>query len=362
LGLVALGGCSSRDKGEPIWLGHLAPLRGSARLEGEEAIQAIQLTMDKARDDGWAVGGRSLGVLHADSSADARAEAVRLLAVNGVVGLILGPGLANPEEVAAAARSHQAAVVLLDEVASPPTGPAVVLLGPDPARRGRALARYARKHLKKTRAAILVDRRDRLCAPLALAFADAWRKDGGQAAEWQVEGASKGQALRSGVEAFTPDVVLAAVPSSRLGELAGLLPAVPILYGGPDESEENLARRSAALPQRSEILTATVFSATAPLSEEGKDWRKRWEKSQRRPPDRTAVLARDGVQLMMTALERAKSGTRKRLREELPRIEEFESVTGKVTWVDGMAVRPLFLVRWQEGKPRLLRTATDEEK
>src|SRR5262249_7154851 len=156
-------------------------------------------------------------------------------------------GLADPDEVAAAVRAQQASAVILDEVASAPPGSAMVLLGPDPARRGSALASYARGELKKKRVAVLVDRRDARCSALEEAFTAAWRKGGGRLRAWQVEDGSKQPALKSEVGRFEPEVVLAAAPASGLGGLAGLLPPVAVLYGGPDEDEEVLARRAASL-------------------------------------------------------------------------------------------------------------------
>ena len=65
---------------------------------------------------------------------------------------------------------------------------------------------------------------------------------------------------------------------------------------------------------------------------------------------------------MMAAMEKTKNGLRDQLVKQLPQIEEFESVTGKTTWKEGMAVRPLFVVRLAEGKPHLVETTTGDER
>jgi ABC-type branched-subunit amino acid transport system substrate-binding protein len=88
--------------------------------------------------------------------------------------------------------------------------------------------------------------------------------------------------------------------------------------------------------------------------EEAKDWRQRYETSQRQPLGRSAALAADGLRLLKTVLEQAKSAEAKKLREEAAAIKEFASVTGKVTWTDGQAVRPVFLVRVEAGKVRVV--------
>lgn len=100
LPLLLLTGCATPPP-EPQWFGHvgspseelLQPLRD--RLKAEDAVQ--------------------VRVRHAEPGDNPRAVAVRLLAVHGVKGLILGPGLSNPAEVVAAIRSYGVPVVVLDD-------------------------------------------------------------------------------------------------------------------------------------------------------------------------------------------------------------------------------------------------------
>src|SRR5262249_35115051 len=102
-----LAGCSGRSPEETVWVGHLAPLSGSPRDRGEQAVQAIELALEQAKEDGVTAGGRPLGVRHVDAAGgEARAEAVRLLTVNRVAALIVGPGVSGAEEVVAEARAR----------------------------------------------------------------------------------------------------------------------------------------------------------------------------------------------------------------------------------------------------------------
>ncbi len=341
---LLLAGCSPKSAPEPIWIGHLAPLSGANQAQGEAEVQAMQRELETARASDWRVAGRSLGVRHVDGAEGrARAEAVRLLAVNRVPGLILGPGLKDAEEVAAVARTSEAVVVVLDEVAEVPAGGGIVLLGPDPARRGRALADLVEKVLKKKRVAVLLDDRDRVCTAVATAFMAAWREHG-ELRQWLVGDGPDRRVTPDEITKYRPEVVLAAVPISRLGSLPGAVLNVPLLYAGPDADADELVRPFTGLPG-SEMFTATAFASTAPLSTVGKEWRQRYEKNQQPPPGRSAMLAADGLRLMMTVLERGQLSDPKKTREEAAKIKEFESVTGKVTWEDGKPVRPLFVVR-----------------
>jgi ABC-type branched-subunit amino acid transport system substrate-binding protein len=354
-------GCSSRAAPAPIWIGHLVPLDGANRQQGESALASMQAVLEKARADDWSIAGRTVSVRHVNASRTAKAEAVRLLAVNRVAGLIVGPGLADPGEIASEARTHESASILLDEVVSP-QGASVFLLGPDPARRGRALAWLARTKLKKKRAALFIDTRNARCDALGDAFAKSWRKTG-ELREWPMD-VSRLAALKDELARDAPDVVLAAVPAERLVELAKVLPNAPVLYGGPDEEEEVLRRDGSALLKNG-LYTATVYTSAAELSALGKDWRERFEKSEGRHPGRSAVLAADGLRLIMAGLEMGRSELkarsswlelRKQLHKELPNIEEFESVTGTIAMKDGVAQRPLFLVRLEGGKAALVET------
>jgi branched-chain amino acid transport system substrate-binding protein len=364
--MLLSAGCGPGKPPEPIWMGHLAPLTGTNREQGEEAVQSMQQILEIGREKDWQAAGRSLGVRHVDAGGgQARAEAVRLLAVNRVAGLILGPGLADAEEVAAAARAHEAAVVVLDEAAEAPAGPSVILLGPDPARRGRALAHLARTQWKKPRVAVLLDGGDRISTAVSGAFTSGWRQAGGSLREWNIGDKSESSTIKEDMAKFQPEVVLVAVPAPRLRELAGLLPAVAVLYGGPDVDEEELLRNTTALPAGATLHAATAFTSAATLTDPFKEWCRRFEKSQRKPPGRSAVLAYDGLGLMMTALEqenpKASNNLRTRLRDALPGIKEFQGATGKIVWKDSQAVRPIFLVRFTAGKPNILATVTGDE-
>src|SRR4051812_40997646 len=45
LGCWLLAGCGPPAVGEPIWIGHLAPLSGPDRAQGEQARQGIELAV-----------------------------------------------------------------------------------------------------------------------------------------------------------------------------------------------------------------------------------------------------------------------------------------------------------------------------
>jgi hypothetical protein len=100
LPLLLLTGCTTSPP-EPLWFGHVG-------FATEESLQPLRERL-KADD------AAHVRVRHAEPGENPRAVAVRLLAVHGVKGLILGPGLSKPAEVVAAVRPYGVPVVVLDD-------------------------------------------------------------------------------------------------------------------------------------------------------------------------------------------------------------------------------------------------------
>jgi ABC-type branched-subunit amino acid transport system substrate-binding protein len=355
LALVGLAaGCSPAAKPEPIWVGHLGPLSGPDRDVGEESVRAIGAVLEQAQQDDFKVtGGRPVGVRHVDgASGKARAEAVRLLAVNGVSALIVGPGLGDVEGVVAAARSHPAPVIVLDEVADPPSSSGVVLLGPDPAARGEKLAEAARETLKISKVAVVVDPSRPVCARLAEAFARTWRDKGGESRSWNLP-ALQGPEGYGPVPGWQAEAVLLAVPSSMLLDpkrpLAPLVKGQTILYGGEDT--EALARGDLLRGEaHKELLGVTAYRGKDDLTAEGKKLFEALAKKPGPPPGRASALAADGIRFMLEAMLSAKGAARDRLRDAFAEASAFETVCGPLEKRDARLYRPLFVVRHPPAK------------
>lgn len=348
LGLAA--GCTPRVA-QPVWLGHVAPLSGGEAGRGEEAARAMQLDLEALRAEGWTVAGRTLGVRHGDAADAERspAVAVRLLAVNRVSGLIVGPGVTNAEAVLLATRPQGAAVVCLDEVPGP-AGEGEYLLGPDPVQRGRVLARQAPLPPEKARVVQLIDRDDRIATTAAAAFRAEWRKRGGRLEERDAGGEPPAQA----------DLVFVAASGARatalLDRLAGTLPAetVFLLGGAEDDTKARPTWRQA-------IVRATLYTPLAPLAEPAAAWKKRYQERYQQPPGRAAFLARDALQFLLGGLRGMDDPMRAPLLEALGQPSAFDSFSGKVVWEDGRPRRTLYLVREQRGEQALIATLPAEE-
>lgn len=348
VGLVA--GCTPPPRPEPVWVGHLAPQTGPSREAGEESIRAMQFALEQARADNFLVNGRFVGVRHVDSAPDkgrARAEAIRLLAVNGVSALIVGPEVGNADEVVAAAQAQLAPVIVLDEMADPPNVASVVLLGSDPVARGEKLAEAALERLKGVKVAVVIDGSRPVCVRLAEAFVRVWREKGREARSWS--GADQSEAIRT----WAPDAVLLAVPAATLRDpkrpLTSLVKGQTILYGGEDV--EDLVRGDLLRGEEpASLLGVTAFEGKQGLTDEGKKLFEGLEKK-REPVGRASALALDGIRLLLELMKSAKSASREKLREALAEMTSFETVCGEMKWREYRPRRPLFVVQRPAGKP-----------
>lgn len=335
--LLLVSSCA-RDATPPtVWVGHLAPL-GDPR--GEQGVRAMQLALERWKEEGFSAGGKSVGVRHADSAnGQARAEATRLLAVNRVAALIVGPGVRDVEDVLALARPRETPLVVLDEVADAALAGPAVLLGPDPKERGRALAEYALGLDERKCALVVTDAKDRVAAALAAAFTEAWRAGGGTITE-------------SDTDKGTISAVLLALPADRflasLGSYKAGAEDAPLLYGGPDGERPSVAGRRA-------VVEATSYTDLAELPEAGVAWKKRFAERYRVEPGRAAALARDGLELVLSGLRETNGAAGEKLRQELASRKSFEGLTGTVRWSDGRPLRTLYLVREAGGKRTLLK-------
>src|SRR4051812_6658857 len=62
---LLLAGCSPSKPADTIWIGHVAPLSGPRQAEGEQAVRAIRMEMDRLREKEETIDGRQIGVRHA---------------------------------------------------------------------------------------------------------------------------------------------------------------------------------------------------------------------------------------------------------------------------------------------------------
>jgi branched-chain amino acid transport system substrate-binding protein len=361
---LAPAGCGPKTAAEPVWVGHLVPLTGAERAQGERAVQGVRLAVDEARAADMTVAGHRIAVRHADSHGSAetaRAEAVRLLAVNRVAALLGGPDPALAEQLARTAQPYEVPVVLPCELADPPADKGVVSLGVAPSWRGRVLARYAADDLKAARAVVLTDNRDLVALRLASGFIQSWREDPKRTVDdWSYAKEAELAGLKDRVARARPDVALVAAAARDFPKVREQLHAAGVktalLYGGEDAGADDFRE-----PGEGDVYLATVYAADG-LTARGKEFAKRYEERFRLPPNLAAAQAHDAAWLLFTVMHKAQDVSSARIREKLAEGEPFESVTGPVTWKDREPRRQLFVVRLAGRTAKVVKTVEPEGK
>jgi branched-chain amino acid transport system substrate-binding protein len=361
--LLLLAGCSNKQPSEPIQVAHLLPLTGAQSKAAEDAEHGMLLAVEEINADDQRISGRTVVVRNIDSHDDPKlvqAEAVRLVTLNKVVAFIAGPDNRGTEELAHTAQNYSVPVVVPGD---PPSGTGldgILSLNATPVIRGEILARYTVKELKPKRMIVLTDQRDPSAVALSTAFVQEWpRNSAPKIEEWAFRNDTEQIDFASDLTKKAPAVAMfAATPGDFLklqGRLRENKGGVTLLYGGEDLSAGVLQKPDV------EAITATVFAQDG-LSKKGEEFAKRYEERFHEPPSFAAAQAYDAGRLLFQTMQQAKTGTVARLREELMRVESFDSVTGKVVWKDRKAQRPVFVVRVKDGDAKVMQTIDPEDK
>jgi len=347
-GLLALAGCAGPSAEEPIWVGHIGPVGP----RGESAIDGMQQTLADLLADEVTIGGRTVGVRHVEAKdkTRARAEASRLLAVNRVVALIVGPDVEGVADAIATARSHGAAVVVLGGTNERALADQAVWLDADPQTQGEMLARYAiAKGLKAYTSKLKAD--DEVLRGFAREFAK-----GGKAL-----GAAIGPKKLSPLGFLTTtnlkgEEVRDRPPPSLLRRGPGGRPEL----GVPDAPDREVwtltmqpapASRAADDRIRGDNLLAGLAQAveSESLPADGRAWAERYEKRFGKRPDDDAILGADAIALIADGLQ-AVGIDRRKLAEEIAGRTEIAGLTGPIVRKDGRTLRPMWVERVVKGK------------
>jgi branched-chain amino acid transport system substrate-binding protein len=352
--VVLSAGCNRKTAPEPIFLGHVAPLSGRAKVVGEHARRGIQLALEEANARGDMPGGRPLEVLHVDSKGDpdlAERQAVRLLKVSAAAAILGGADGPEVERLARAAQPLGAAVVTPASWLDRPGADPIFSLGLTPEGRGKALALFAAKELKLEQVGVVSRRDDRLAAALVEAFRQAFAAGAGQRVESEREYASAADlvAVADRLKERKPNAILFAGPPEDLLKLRERIAGTPpvILYGG-DEADQSLLLADRQLAEGVYLATAFVADLdTAPAKEFAKKHQDRFGE----PPDVHAALGYEAVRFALDGLRPAKVVTAPRLREELFKVGRFEGLSGPMTvGGDRRVNRPAYVVRAEQGR------------
>lgn len=322
VGLLTLVGCAGQTKEDPIWVGQIGPVG----KRNESAINGIQQTLADLIEDETTVAGRRIGVRHVEckDKTRARAEASRLLAVNRVACLIVGPGVEGVADVVSMARSHGAFVVVLDGTADRSLADQAVWLGIDPETSGEMLARYAIAKGQKA-----YNSTQGIEGEVARGFDREFQRRGGKS-------------LGTIIDPTQPISERIILDVASDGDRKGRLPSITLVgaFGRPEVGISESVR---------EVWKLVLQPDPASLPAEGRTWAERYEKRFGARPDDDAILAADAIALIADGLREIAGDDRRKLVEELMGRSEIAGLTGPITRKDGRTIRPAWVERTAKG-------------
>lgn len=343
-GVALLAECNRRGEPTPIRLGHLASYGGSNRSAAEQARQAIALATEEADR----AEGRPVVVFHPPGGtlAELEPEAVRLVTLNRVVGLLAGEEVARLEGVGRVAQTYT--VPLITPAALPRRADDDYLFctGLPPDRRGRFLARFAAQAFRQMPLVVLTAD-DRDASTLADAFVHERRKENAALPITAMSYKSAAEIAGLLRQAGTVRAVLLAGPAQDVAAVDRAVAdeKVPIFWGGPESGQAII---EGARPAH-EVYLATVNPGgrTARAREFASRYRERFGEA----PGVGAALAYDDARLLIGAARQARTPDGPEIRGALEQLQGFESLAGPLTFSkEHVAQRPAFVLRVHAGR------------
>lgn len=358
--LVLLAGCG-QPATEQITIGQVGALSGSDKARGQAARQGAALAVEELNAQ---QAGRHFTVLHADTHGEAdaaRAQADRLAAVNRVVLVLSGTEARNPDALAAQTGPHGVPLLAAAELL-PSAGEYAFTAAASAAYQGQVLARFAAENLKAPSVVVLTDSTSPVSQAVSAAFVREFRKGTATIEERSFKSEDDLPGLVARVKAAAPTAVLVAgsarhllLVRSRLHE-AGV--TAPLLLGGVEGAQAAVAERGPGAV----VYLTTVYAADG-LTPAGQEFARKYRERYSQDPDADAVLACDNLRLAAEAMKRARGTYGVRLRDELAKVEDFESLTGPFGFTaDRSARRAVFVVGVEDGKVKTARRFDAEPK
>ncbi len=345
-------GCGTASPG-PIYLGHLLPAHSQeAELQGlQQGLKQLQ------QEEASLPEGRELLVIHAEQGRTAesiQAQAVRLVVINQVQGLVGG---LEPDAASAIARVAEAeqvlAICLAGSVENASQG-WVLPLGIAPAERGRHLAEYAQKELKAHRPVLVKADNTPPTERMVGAFQQHFpSSDAFSVVTLGEKREDRRAELKTILQTIQPDLIVLACSTPTFSEGLDLLiqssipEDTPIIVMGPETVGAQLLERT--LPSKL-VLFATAFSTEDP-AEEVQAFVRRYTATFGEAPNAAAALAYDAVQVYASLVGEAGSVRSEKVRALLRERTTLPSFTGTLHLAsNAIWQRTVYIVRVVAGR------------
>jgi branched-chain amino acid transport system substrate-binding protein len=367
--VLCLAGCGPRGANEVIPIGNVIPLSGPDKTVGEHMRQALDLAVEEVNKEGNRISNHSVVIVHADGGGDkakAQEQAVRLLTVNRVFALLSGIDAAQVEAVSWADRDYTVPLLAPAVVPAATLNDFVFSTNVAPAVQGQTLARYLLEEVKPAQVVILTDSRDAVSTSVSATLLREVGKANVPADDWPYKSDSDIPELVSRMKGMgtKPAAICCLGSAADLGKLRPKLhevapDAVLLFATTPDGLAALSEDRTAKGPVH--LLTAVAAEGLSPI---GQEFAKKYQEKFGQEPDAPAVLACDNARLMFEALRKPHSlDGKQQLRQSLGALENVDGLTGSLTVTKEHTVRrPLFIVRLEEGRTKLVKRYDPEAK
>jgi branched-chain amino acid transport system substrate-binding protein len=357
---LALGGCAQKETND-VRVGVNAEITGSKPTVGDSCKNAAQLLEAQVNaDGGLKVGDKKYPIKlfiedNEDKPESAAAVAKKLISQNDVLA-ILGPN-ASGNAIPAARICEDAKIIMISPWSTNPKTTEnlkyVFRACFVDDFQGQVMAKFARDNLKANTAAVLYDVAQEYNRGIAEIFKKEFEAMGGQvvAFESYTTGDKDFSSQLTKIKAANPDVLflpnyynevpLQVQQARRLGLDCTII--------GSDSwgSDELLKLGGKDL----EGLFFSTHYAPDIATPEAQKFIKEYEAKYGKKPDDVAALTYDSGQLLLSAITKAGTLDRQKVRDALANITEFEGVTGKMKFKGtGDPIKSAVIIQIKDGK------------
>lgn len=364
---IALAGCApaaQKEAAKTIKIGFIGPLTGDVKTYGESTKNGFTMALDK---HGKKAGGFEIVPIIVDDRNDpteAVNAATKLISqdkVQAIVGSVTSsPSIAvsevtNSKNVVQMTGTGTAEKVTVDKGGRKPYVFRACFID---AFQGKVGASFALNNLKAKTAAVLYDQGNDYTKGLAEVFKANFEAGGGKVVAYEAysKDDTDFSAQLTGIASKTPDVLylpdyyqkvsLIGQQARRKGIKAPFLGA-----DGWDSSELDFATMEGGY--------FTNHYHPADPRPEVQAWVKEYKAKFGSEPDALATLSYDATNLLLNAIETAKSSEPAKIKEALQATKDYQGVTGKITYdANGNPIKSAAILQIKGGKQVFVTTVS----
>jgi len=358
-------GAAAPAAGDVILIGEVGSLTGAQATFGISTRNGVELAINEINAEGGVKGKKiAVRVYDDQSKPEEAANAATRLITQDKVKLIIGE-VASTNSIAMAHKAQPAKVSMISPSS---TNENVTKIGDyifrvcfiDPFQ-GFVMAKFAKEHLKTTRAAVLRDTKSDYSQGLSEVFIRKYTEMGGKivATESFAQGDTDFRSQLTAIRSAKPEAIYVPGYYNDVGIIARqareLGIKVPLLGGDGWESEKLWELGGSAVVGS---YFSNHYSPEDP-SPRVQNFIAAYKKAYGGVPDSLAALAYDAARVGLDAMKRAKDDSPEALRDAIAATKDFPGVAGTITLDENRnAIKPAVVVQVGETQSKYVATVT----